>query len=94
MFFRLKGKQLTNLSHFSHLEFEKLQSSVELDLFDCFQLGCLSDSIMHLSQLKTFIVRIVPLLKNWHENLFSFVYLVIYRSLIHNKFLSCGFALR
>jgi hypothetical protein len=27
---------------------------MEVDLFDCFKLGCLSNSIVHLSQLKTF----------------------------------------
>jgi len=36
------------------MEFEKLQSLVELDLFTCLQLGCLPNSIMDLSQLKTF----------------------------------------
>jgi hypothetical protein len=36
------------------MEFEKLQSLVQLDLFDCFELGCLPDSIVHLSQRKTF----------------------------------------
>jgi Leucine-rich repeat (LRR) protein len=34
--------------------FKKFQSLVELDLFDCLELGCLPDSIVHLSQLKTF----------------------------------------
>jgi Leucine-rich repeat (LRR) protein len=36
------------------MEFGKLQSLVELDLSSCSQLGCLPDSIVHLSQLKTF----------------------------------------
>jgi Leucine-rich repeat (LRR) protein len=36
------------------MEFGKLQSLVELDLSFCSQLGCLPDSIVHLSQLKTF----------------------------------------
>jgi Leucine-rich repeat (LRR) protein len=36
------------------MEFEKLQSSVKLDLSACFELGCLPDSIVDLSQLKTF----------------------------------------
>jgi hypothetical protein len=36
------------------MEFGKLQSLVELDLFDCSKLGCLHNSIVHLSQLKTF----------------------------------------
>jgi Leucine-rich repeat (LRR) protein len=36
------------------VEFGKLQSLVELDLSDCSQLGCLPDSIVHLSQLETF----------------------------------------
>ncbi|KAH8942659.1 hypothetical protein BDL97_13G004500 [Sphagnum fallax] len=36
------------------MEFGKLQSLVELDLSHCSQLGCLPDSIVNLSQLKTF----------------------------------------
>jgi hypothetical protein len=36
------------------MEFGKLQSSVKLDLSTCFELGCLPDSIVDLSQLKTF----------------------------------------
>jgi hypothetical protein len=36
------------------MEFGKLQSLVELDLSGCSQLGCLPDSIVDLSQLKTF----------------------------------------
>jgi hypothetical protein len=36
------------------MECRKLQSLVELDLFGCFQLGCLPDSIVHLSRFKTF----------------------------------------
>jgi len=35
-------------------EFEKLQSLVELNLSDCSKLQCLPDSIVDLSQLKTF----------------------------------------
>jgi invasion protein IalB len=38
------------------VEFEKLQSLVELDLSSCSQLGCLANSIVDLSQLKTFQV--------------------------------------
>jgi Leucine-rich repeat (LRR) protein len=36
------------------MEFGKLQSLVELNLSGCSQLGCLPDSILNLSQLKTF----------------------------------------
>ncbi len=36
------------------MEFGKLQSLVELDLSSCSELGCLPDSIVDLSQLKTF----------------------------------------
>jgi Leucine-rich repeat (LRR) protein len=36
------------------MEFGKLQSLVELHLSYCFQLACLPDSIVHLSQLKAF----------------------------------------
>jgi hypothetical protein len=36
------------------MEFGKLQSLVELDFFHCSQLGSLPNSIMDLSQLKTF----------------------------------------
>ncbi len=36
------------------MEFGKLQSLVELHLSKCFELGCLPDSIVDLSQLKTF----------------------------------------
>ncbi len=36
------------------MEFGKLQSLVELDLSDYSELRCLPDSIMNLSQLKTF----------------------------------------
>jgi len=36
------------------VEFGKLQSLVELDLSFCSELGCLPDSIVELSQLKTF----------------------------------------
>ncbi len=43
------------------MEFEKLQSLVELDLFDCYKLGYLHYSIVDLSQLKTF--RLQPCFK-------------------------------
>jgi Leucine-rich repeat (LRR) protein len=36
------------------VEFGKLQSLVELDLSSCIELGCLPNSIVDLSQLKTF----------------------------------------
>jgi hypothetical protein len=36
------------------MKFGKLQSLVELNLSYCYQLGCLPDSIMDLTQLKTF----------------------------------------
>jgi len=36
------------------VEFRKFQSLVELYLSYCSKLGCLHDSIVHLSQLKTF----------------------------------------
>jgi hypothetical protein len=36
------------------MEFGKLQSLVQLDLFGCSQLGCLPDLIVDLSQFKTF----------------------------------------
>ncbi len=36
------------------MEFGKLQSVVELDLSNCVQLRFLPNSIVHLSQLKTF----------------------------------------
>jgi hypothetical protein len=36
------------------VEFGKLQSLVELDLFECSKLGCLPNSIVDLAQLKTF----------------------------------------
>jgi Leucine-rich repeat (LRR) protein len=35
------------------VEFKKLQSLLELDLFSCVELRCLPDSIVHLSQLET-----------------------------------------
>jgi hypothetical protein len=35
------------------MKFRKLQSLVDLDLYDCSELGCLPDSIVDLSQLKT-----------------------------------------
>jgi hypothetical protein len=40
------------------VEFKKLQSLVELNLSGCFELGCLPNSIVDLSQLKTSIVRV------------------------------------
>jgi Leucine-rich repeat (LRR) protein len=43
-------KKLENLP----VEFGKLQSLVELDLSKCSELGCLPDSIVDLTQLKTF----------------------------------------
>jgi Leucine-rich repeat (LRR) protein len=45
-------------------EFGKLQSLVELDLSGCSQLEYLPDSIVHLSQLKTFQLRGCQKLKN------------------------------
>jgi Leucine-rich repeat (LRR) protein len=36
------------------MEFGKLQSLVEVHLSECSELGCLPDSIVDLSQLKTF----------------------------------------
>jgi hypothetical protein len=36
------------------MEFGKLQSLVEVDLSSCSKLRCLPDSIVDLSQLKTF----------------------------------------
>ncbi len=39
------------------MEFGKLQSLVELDLSKCSELGCLLDSIVDLSQLKTFQLK-------------------------------------
>jgi Leucine-rich repeat (LRR) protein len=46
------------------VEFGKLQSLMELDLSGCFKLGCLFDSIVHLSQLKTFKLRSCHKLEN------------------------------
>jgi Leucine-rich repeat (LRR) protein len=46
------------------MEFGKLQSLVELDLSDCSQLGCLPDSIVDLSQLKTFRLSYCRKFKN------------------------------
>jgi Leucine-rich repeat (LRR) protein len=46
------------------MEFGKLQSLVELDLCHCSQLGCLPDSIVDLSQLKTFRLRGCDKLEN------------------------------
>jgi hypothetical protein len=36
------------------MEFGILQSLLEVDLSCCYELGCLMDSIVNLSQLKTF----------------------------------------
>jgi transcriptional antiterminator Rof (Rho-off) len=36
------------------MDFRKFQTLMEVDLFDYFELGCLFDSIVHLSQHKTF----------------------------------------
>ncbi len=36
------------------MEFGKVQNLVKLDLSSCFELGCLRDAIVDLSQLKTF----------------------------------------
>ncbi len=46
------------------MEFEKLQSLVELELFECSELGCLPDSIVDLSQLKKFKLQGCHKLKN------------------------------
>jgi hypothetical protein len=46
------------------VEFEKLQSLVELNLFPYYELGCLLDSIMDLSQLKTFQLWVCHKLEN------------------------------
>ncbi len=46
------------------MEFGKLQSLVELTLFGCSQLGYLPDSIVNLSQLKTFHLRKCDKLEN------------------------------
>jgi Leucine-rich repeat (LRR) protein len=46
------------------MEFGKLQNLVKLDLSGCSQLGCLPDSIMDLSQLKTFQLQGCEKLKN------------------------------
>jgi Leucine-rich repeat (LRR) protein len=46
------------------MEFGKLQSLVELNLSYCSQLECLPDSIVHLSQLKTFRLRRCQKLEN------------------------------
>jgi Leucine-rich repeat (LRR) protein len=46
------------------VEFGKLQSLVELDLSECSELGCLSDSIVDLAQLKTFQLKRCQKLKN------------------------------
>jgi hypothetical protein len=46
------------------MEYGKLQSLVELDLSECFELRCLLDSIVDLSQLKTFGLRQCHKLKN------------------------------
>jgi len=46
------------------MEFGKLQSLVELHLSNCSQLGCLPDSIVNLSQLKTFHLQECDKLEN------------------------------
>jgi len=46
------------------MEFGKLESLVELDLFDCSQLGCLPYSIVNLSHLKTFRLQRCVKLEN------------------------------
>jgi len=46
------------------MEFGKLQRLVELDLSPCSQLGCLPDSIVDLSQLKTFQLKWCDKLEN------------------------------
>jgi hypothetical protein len=56
----VKSQKLGNLL----VELRKLQSFVELDLFGCFELGRLLDSIMDLSQLKTFRLQRCHKLEN------------------------------
>jgi hypothetical protein len=46
------------------MQFGKLQSLMELDLFECSELGCLPDSIVDLSQLETFQLWCCPKLEN------------------------------
>jgi len=46
------------------MEFEKLQSLMELELLHCSKLACLPDSIVDLSELKTFRLRGCHKLKN------------------------------
>jgi Leucine-rich repeat (LRR) protein len=46
------------------VKFGKLQSLVELDLSFCSELGCLPDSIVDLSQLKTFTLSGCKKLEN------------------------------
>jgi len=46
------------------MEFGKLQSLVELNLFSCSQLGCLPDSIVNLSQFETFRLQGCDKLEN------------------------------
>jgi Leucine-rich repeat (LRR) protein len=46
------------------MQFGKLQSLVELDLSHCFELGYLPDSIVDLSQLKTFDLQGCSKLEN------------------------------
>jgi hypothetical protein len=46
------------------MEFGKLQSLVELNLSDCSELKCLPDSIVDLSQLKTFQLQECRKLEN------------------------------
>ncbi len=58
------------------MEFGKLQSLVELDLFTCSQLGCLPNSIVDLSQLKTFRLYGCHKLENLQVELRKFQSLV------------------
>ncbi len=54
------------------MEFGKLQSLVELDLFACSKLGRLLDSVMELSQLETFQLSESHKLKIYHWSWGSF----------------------
>ncbi len=47
------------------MKFGKLQSLVGLELFECSELVCLPDSIVDLSQLKTFRLQRCHKLENW-----------------------------